>query len=123
LGTPFRLALARFRDLPVLRLAGDMVFGENVRELHDRITQLTGQGHRRLILDVSELGLADSTGIGALIDAKKLVGGGEGEVILLRPSDRLRASLKLIRVTPMFVLVNDDADLIQHLDDAASGTP
>ena len=95
-----------------------MVFGENVRELHDRITELTGQGHRRLILDVSELGLADSTGIGALIDAKKVVGGGEGEVILLRPSERLRASLKLIRVTPMFVLVNDDADLVQHLDDA-----
>jgi anti-anti-sigma factor len=119
---PFRLAVASFRELPVVRLSGGMVFGQNVRELTDRVAALVGRGHHRVILDVSELEWADSTGIGALLGAKRLVDD-EGCIFLMGASERLRASMSMIRAMEMFTFVSDEADLLQHLEPAASAKP
>jgi anti-anti-sigma factor len=119
---PFRLMVASFHEVPVVRLTGGMVFGQNVRELTDRVADLVGRGHHRVILDVSELEWADSTGIGALLGAKRLTDD-EGCVFLLGASERLRASMSMIRAMEMFVFVSDEADLLQHLKHAASGRP
>ena len=119
---PFRLTVASFHEIPVVHLTGGMVFGQNVRELTDRVADLVGRGHRRVVLDVSELEWADSTGIGALLGAKRQMKD-EGCIFLLGASERLRASLSMIRATEMFMFVSDEPDLLQHLEHATSAKP
>jgi len=111
----FRLAVDQFRDVPLIRLSGDMSFGENMSDLDDSVMHLASHGHTRLVLDLTDVESADSTGIGALLNAKRLLGEAVGTVFLLRPSIRIRSALDLMRVKPMFELADDEADLSRRL--------
>jgi len=111
----FRLAVDQFRDVPLIRLSGDMSFGENMSDLDDSVMHLASHGHTRLVLDLTDVESADSTGIGALLNAKRLLGEAVGTVFLLRPSIRIRSALDLMRVTPMFELADDEANLSRRL--------
>jgi anti-anti-sigma factor len=118
---PLRLAADEIRGVPALLLSGDLAFGQSMRVLHDAVTDLGDQGHKCLVLDLTNVESADSTGIGALLDVVRVLGEGVGRVFLLRPSARLRNSLNLIRVTSMFEVVNDETDLVRRLE-ATGGT-
>jgi anti-anti-sigma factor len=111
----FRVVIDRLGDLPLLHLSGDMIFGQALSELHEEIATLAAAGHARLVLDLTEVDSADSSGIGALLGAKRTAGEITGTVVLLRPSSRLRSALDAIRATSMFVVVYDEADLLRSL--------
>jgi anti-anti-sigma factor len=111
----FRLAVDQFRDVPLFRLSGDMTFGQDMSDLHDNVRRLASHGHRRLVLDLTDVESADSTGIGALLNAKRVLGEAIGTVFLLRPSIRLLSALDLMRVTSMFEVAGDEADLSRRL--------
>jgi anti-anti-sigma factor len=111
----FRLTVDRFRDVPLIRLSGEMTFGEDVTALLDTVRCLATDGHARLVLDLTDVETADSTGVGALLESKRLLGETAGTVFLLRPPIRLRSSLDLIRATSMFEVVDDEADLNRRL--------
>jgi anti-anti-sigma factor len=106
-----------FSNVPLLRLEGDLTFGQNVAELHDAVERLAVSGVGTVILDLTALGATDSTGIGALLDVKRLLGEKHGRVCLLRPPAALRNSLHVVRVTSMFVLVDDELELTRVLDE------
>ena len=65
----FRLAVDQFMDVPLIRLSGDMSFGQNMSDLDDTVRHLASHGHARLVLDLTDVESADSTGIGALLNA------------------------------------------------------
>ena len=111
----FRLTVDRFGDVPLIRLSGDMSFGQNMSDLDDNVMHLASHGHRRLVLDLTDVESADSTGISALLSAKRILGEAVGTVFLLRPSSRIRSALDLMRVTSMFELADDEADLSRRL--------
>jgi hypothetical protein len=66
----------------MFHLYGDMIFGQNMGELHDQVKDLAAKGETA------------------------------STVVLLRPSIRVRNSLDLIRVTSMFEVVADEAELL-----------
>lgn len=106
----FRAVFDCILGVPRLRLCGDMTFGEDMSGLLGEVKRLAQAGHRRLVVDLSDVTLADSTGIGALISMKRAVGDTTGTVCLVRPSSRVQASLEVMRVTAMFEIVPDSAD-------------
>jgi anti-anti-sigma factor len=106
----FRLTNATVHDVPVLRIRGDLTFDQNVSLLHHSAVELKAAGHTLIVLDLTDVAMVDSTGIGALVAARQLLGP-TGRVILLRASARLRTSLDMIHVTPLFELVDDENDL------------
>jgi anti-sigma B factor antagonist len=112
---PFRLTADRFRDVPVLRLSGEVTSGYSLRELHDRVRDAVDSGHRQVVVDLSRIDSIDSSGIGALLVAQRIIAEAEGTMFLLRPPNRVRTSLALFRVTSMFEVVDDEADLGRRL--------
>ena len=111
----FRLAVDRFMDVPLIRLSGDMSFGQDMSDLDGTVRQLASHGHTRLVLDLTDVESADSTGIGSLLNAKRILGEAQGTGFLLRPSIRLRSALDLMRVTSTFELAGNEADLSRRL--------
>ncbi|HEY7500755.1 MAG TPA: STAS domain-containing protein [Vicinamibacterales bacterium] len=111
---PFRLTVGSLGSLPLLRLGGDMTFGQDLSALRQAASRVAGDGHTRIALDMSRVGITDSSGLSALLDIKQLVGGINGRVLLLRPSDRLRGVLALMRVSVLFELVDDEAELMRR---------
>jgi anti-sigma B factor antagonist len=68
----------------LLRVAGeiDLVSGGQIRsEVH----RLVAEGHRRVVLDLSAVRLCDSSGVGVLIGARRLLRSCSGELRLVLP--------------------------------------
>jgi len=109
-------------DVPFLRLSGDLIFGHNLRALHDATAKLRASGHTIIAIDLTDIGAVDSTGIGALLDVRRMIGM-TGCVVLLRASAHLRTSLDVMRVTKLFTLEDEEAGVLrvvaQHHDATA----
>jgi anti-anti-sigma factor len=105
---PLSVEAASSGRAPVIRLRGDLTYGQNLSAVHDAVFQLKDQGHERLIVDLSGVQSIDSSGISALLDIKQTLSGTDTKVILLRPSGRVRGALTMMRVASLFQIVEND---------------
>src|SRR5262245_27437881 len=105
---PLSLEVDSSGTVPVLRLRGTLAHGQNLAAIHDAVSRLRGEGHTRVAVDLSEVPSIDSSGISALLDIKKTIG---DHVILLRPSERVRDTLAMIRVTSLFEIADGDPEI------------
>jgi anti-sigma B factor antagonist len=60
-----------------------------------RIDQLVKSGSTRVVVDLSDVGFIDSSGLGALIGSLKSARQAGGDVRIAGPGDQVRAVLKL----------------------------
>ncbi len=65
------------------------------------IIEILGQGHRVLILDLSDVAFIDSSGLGALIGSLKVVGEGN-ELALCGAREAVASMFKLTRMDKVF---------------------
>jgi anti-anti-sigma factor len=105
------LMIETFEGLAVLRIKGKLVYGQNFQPLYKATARLRNEGHQKVIVDLTNVESADSTGISALLEVRRIIGEQPAAVILLRPSDRLRASLAMIRVSAMFGVMMDEGEI------------
>ena len=105
------LMVETVEGLAVLRLKGKLVYGQNFQPLYDTIARLRGEGHQKVVVDLTSVESTDSSGISTLLEIRRIIGEQPGAVILLRPSDRLRTSLAMIRVSAMFDVIMDEGEL------------
>ena len=113
--SPFRLTVDSCDGIPVLRLGGGLVFGESLTDLRDTVRRFRSEGHERIVLDVTDVESTDSSGISALLAAGQVISESGGRIVLLRPSERLRAALAMVRVTWLFEVVDDEAALTRRV--------
>jgi|RhiMethySRZTD1v2_1073278.scaffolds.fasta_scaffold10917_8 anti-anti-sigma factor len=105
------LMVETFEGLAVLRLKGKLVYGQNFQPLYETAARLRAEGHRRVVIDLTTIQSTDSSGMSALLEVRRLFGEQPGAVVLLRPSDRLRASLAMIRVSALFDVIMDEGEI------------
>ena len=65
-------------------------------KLRDKITELVGDGHHNLVIDMENVDFLDSTGLGVLVGGLKKVRAHDGTMELICSQDRL---LKIFRIT------------------------
>jgi anti-sigma B factor antagonist len=65
-------------------------------KLRDKITELVGDGHHDLVIDMENVDFLDSTGLGVLVGGLKKVRAHDGSMELICSQDRL---LKIFRIT------------------------
>ena len=65
-------------------------------KLRDKITELVGEGHHHLVIDMESVDFLDSTGLGVLVGGLKKVRAHDGSMELICSQDRL---LKIFRIT------------------------
>ena len=65
-------------------------------KLRDKISELVGDGHHDLVIDMESVDFLDSTGLGVLVGGLKKVRAQEGSMELICSQDRL---LKIFRIT------------------------
>jgi anti-sigma B factor antagonist len=64
--------------------------------LRDKITELVGEGHYNLVIDMEKVDFLDSTGLGVLVGGLKKVRAHDGSMRLICNQERL---LKIFRIT------------------------
>ena len=65
-------------------------------KLRDKVTELVGDGHYNLVIDMENVEFLDSTGLGVLVGGLKKVRAHDGSMEIVCNQDRL---LKIFRIT------------------------
>jgi anti-anti-sigma factor len=105
------VAVDVFEGVPVLRLRGALIYGQDLQPINRAAARLRSEGHERVIVDLAAVEVTDSTGVSALLETRRIFGERQGSVTLLRAPKRLRATLVMTHVASLFEVVEDEADL------------
>src|SRR4029450_3959210 len=68
-------AVETFEGVPVLRLTGKLVYGQTFQPLYDIVARLRGEGHHRVVIDLSAVQSTDSSGMSGLLARRRSCGG------------------------------------------------
>ena len=99
-----------FGDLKLLTIKGRITLGAGVDKLRDTFEDLLASGSNRWVLDVSEVAMIDSSGIGLLVRYLRTAKQQGGALKLLKPTKFALQSLKMIGLLNLFeVFENQEA--------------
>lgn len=99
-----------FGDLKLLKIKGRITLGVGVDRFRDTLEDLLASGSNRWVLDVSEVAMIDSSGIGLLVRYLTTAKRQGGALKLLKPTKFALQSLKMIGLLNLFeVFENQEA--------------
>lgn len=79
------------------------------------VVDLVGEGVRWLVLDLSDVGFVDSTGLGVLVGALKRVRAAGGDMTLVCGRESLLELFRMTRLTAVFEMFDDLAAAGAHV--------
>lgn len=91
-----------FQDgIPVLSISGKII-GESVPVMKREMEKLISQSDGRLILDLSDVPLLDSSALGAIVATLTSVKKSGGNLVLANPQAAVRKVLEITRLISIF---------------------
>jgi anti-sigma B factor antagonist len=96
---PLKVGIRKTDDLALLDLEGRLWVHE--APLHSHVRSLLEEGCRFLILNLEKVDYIDSSGLGQLVSIWTSVRSREGNVNLLRPTQRVK---RLLRTTALYIV-------------------
>lgn len=98
-------------EVLVVGVVGQLVVG-NRQEFKQTVTDEVERGARRILIDFSETGYVDSSGLGALVSINKRVREAGGEMRLASLNEDMRTLFELTRLDTLFKLYATRADAL-----------
>jgi anti-sigma B factor antagonist len=91
----------------ILSLRGDLVIGEPEAMFKKTVTRLLEEGQVHLLVDMSQVGFLDSSGLGALVRAMTNSQKEGGQTKLLNAGPQVRRLLEMTKLDSVFELHED----------------
>jgi len=113
--TPVKMQTAtrHVEDVVLLDVSGRITVGEGNVMLREIVRELVEAGHKKIALNLHQVGYVDSSGMGELVKAYTTVRNQGGQLKLVNPSKRVHDLLHLTRLSAVFVIEADEASAIQ----------
>jgi anti-sigma B factor antagonist len=105
-------------DVMVVDVSGEL--SRRASSLLNPLKELLADGRSKLILDLSALSYVDSSGLGQLISLWTSIGKRGGQLILLRPSPRVREQLEITKLDTVFTIISHEAEALQRIQKSVS---
>ncbi|HKX28013.1 MAG TPA: STAS domain-containing protein [Blastocatellia bacterium] len=83
-------------DVMIIDLSGNLTIGRSEESLRETVTKLIAEERKQLLLNLAEVPIIDSSGIGAMIKSFTSVKAANGQMKVLKPS---RMARQLLTVT------------------------
>ena len=81
---------------------GKMTTGPDLEKLHDKIKELVRIGSRKMVIDLGEVELMDSRGLGILVAAFTSLKNVKGELKLARITNKIQSLLVITQLSTVF---------------------
>jgi len=81
---------------------GKMTTGPDLEKLHDKIKELVRIGSRKMVIDLGEVELMDSRGLGILVAAFTSLKNVNGELKLARITNKIQSLLVITQLSTVF---------------------
>jgi anti-sigma B factor antagonist len=104
----------------VLTLEGRIVLGEETVALREKVKGLLGAGKKKIVLDLKNVTMIDSSGLGALVTAHSSARSAGATLRLCNLGSRTNELLQITRLVTVFEVSNSEADAVRAMTKAAS---
>ena len=93
----------------IVNLSGDIVFGDGNVVLRDTIRRLLSEGHKKIVLNMENVGYVDSSGIGEMVSGFIAINREHGSFKLVNVPKRITELLIMCKLLAIFD-VTDNTD-------------
>jgi len=108
-----RAETRQVEDVTVVDVSGRITLGEGNVMLREIVRQLVEAGHKKIAMNLHEVGYVDSSGLGELVKAYTTVRNHGGQLKLVNPSKRVQDLLQMTNLSAVFTIEADEASAIQ----------
>ncbi len=99
-------------DVTVVEVEGQLIVG-NRQELKQKVLEDLENGARKFVIDFSETGYIDSSGLGVLVSLSKKIREKGGELRLSSLNEDLRTLFELTKLDTLFRIADDKAAALE----------
>ena len=110
--TNFEIARAESGGVPVLRLKGRLTLGEGSKALRAGMSDLAGEGHKHVLLDMAGITYVDSSGLGAMVAGYNALKPTGGKVGLFNVPKRVQDLLEMSGLTALFKIFHTEQEAV-----------
>ena len=100
-------------DVVIVDFQGRLAVGVGEEMLPRLIEQILNEGTRKILLNLSEMDYIDSNGLGELVQSLKTSKRFGASLRLLKPQDRVKKTLRLTNLLPMFSVYDSESEAIK----------
>lgn len=99
-------------DVIIVDLEGRLVMGVGDELLRDVMNEIIAEGWKKIVLNLREVTIMDSSGIGEVVSSWKLAQRFGGMVKLLRPAPSVKRTLLLTQLVPLLEVFDDESEAV-----------
>jgi anti-sigma B factor antagonist len=105
-------------NVVIITLSGPLQFGESTLMLRTTIRRHLDDGNLKFVIDVGGVSQIDSAGLGELVATYTTIRDREGDVKLVRLTERIEDLLQVTKLLTVFDCLADEAAALAALDQA-----
>ena len=106
-------------NVAIVKVTGDITLNKGGDVLlKDKVQSLLQQGHKNLVIDLSEVSYVDSAGLGELVQAYATAKNRGGALKLLSVTKRLKDLLVVTKLLTVFDTYDSEADALSSFSTA-----
>jgi anti-sigma B factor antagonist len=105
-------------DVVIVDFEGRLAVGVGDEVLPRLIEALLSEGNRKILLNLSDMEYIDSNGLGELVQSLKTSKRFGASLRLLKPQDRVKKTLRLTNLLPMFSVYDSESEAIKSFAEA-----
>lgn len=106
----------------VVSLNGRIVLGEETSALRETVKRLIGEGKKNIVLNLSQVTLIDSSGLGALVAAYSSAKSGKAALRLSNLGSKFNELLQITKLYTIFEVSDNEADAVRAMAKTASAS-
>jgi anti-sigma B factor antagonist len=103
-------------EVQVIHLHGDLKIGDPVDSFRQTVEELFGNGDSRIVVNVGDVPMIDSSGIGALVRLLTIAKQRGGALKLVNPSKLTVQTLKIVGLLNLFEIYQDEAEAVSSFN-------
>jgi anti-sigma B factor antagonist len=108
-----KLSTRQVGDVTVIDAVGRITLGEGASTFRDTVKDLATKGHKKMLLNLSEVSYIDSSGIGELVSGFTTVTNHGGQLKLIGLTKRVKDLLQITKLYTVFEVFDDEAKAIR----------
>jgi anti-anti-sigma factor len=104
------LSVLKQSDVQVLRLRGRLTLGDAVDAFKSALEQAIASGDTQILINLAEVPLMDSSGIGVLVRSQTSARHKGGSIKLVQPTAYIAKTLKMVGLLDLFEVYDSEEE-------------
>ena len=106
----------------IVDISGRIVLGEESAALRELVRDLLSKGHKKILFNLGDVNYIDSSGLGSLVSAFTSVRKQEGELKLLKLTNKVHDLMQITKLYTVFDIMDDEGVAVKSFGQSATAT-